>query len=312
MPRVAIVIVTHNSAAEIVACLDALAAHAPPETEVVVVDNASGDATCSLVCDRGICIIANSANAGFAAALNQGVRATTAPLVLSLNPDAHLVGGLDAMAECFDRLPAEKVGAVGGMLIGDDNAPQRGFMARNLPTPAALIFEVLGINRLWPRNPVNWHYRCLGLDHMRLSRVDQPAGAFLMFSRAAWQTVGGFDERFRPIWFEDVDFCARLHAVGFRAYYHPAAVARHTGSHSINPLALENRALYWYGNLLEYAQKHFRSGAFRTTCAAVAVGAVFRAIWGFPRHGFKAFEVYTGITGLALRRAFQGPGARPS
>jgi hypothetical protein len=312
MPRVAIVIVTHNSAAEIGGCLDALAAHAPPETEVIVVDNASGDATRSLVCDRGICIIRNPANAGFAAALNQGVRATAAPLVLSLNPDAHLVGGLDAMAECFDQVPAEKVGAVGGMLTGDDDAPQRGFMVRNLPTPAALIFEVLGINRLWPRNPVNWHYRCLGLDLMRVAYVDQPAGAFLMFSRAAWQTIGGFDERFRPVWFEDVDFCARLRSAGYSAYYNPAAVARHTGSHSINPLALENRAYYWYGNLLEYASKHFRSGAFRTTCVAVAVGAVFRAVGGFPRHSFKAFAVYSGIAALALRRAFQGPGGRPS
>ena len=312
MPRVAIVIVTYNSASEIGGCLDALAAYAPPDTEVIVVDNASGDATCSLVRDRGICILCNPANAGFAAALNQGVRATTAPLVLSLNPDAHLLRGLEAMAQCFDQLPAEKVGAVGGMLIGDDGTPQRGFMARNLPTPAALIFEVLGVNRLWPRNPANWHYRCLGLDHMRLSRVDQPPGAFLMFSRAAWQTVGGFDERFRPIWFEDVDFCARLHGAGYSAYYHPSAVARHTGSHSINPLALENRARYWYGNLLEYASKHYRSGAFRTTCVAVAIGAVFRAASGFPRHGFKAFAVYSGITVLALRRAFQGPGGRAS
>jgi N-acetylglucosaminyl-diphospho-decaprenol L-rhamnosyltransferase len=310
MPRVAIVIVTHNSAAEIGACLDALASLPPGETEIVVVDNASTDATQSLVRDRAVCMIANPTNAGFAAALNQGVRATTARLVLSLNPDTHLVKGLDAMAECFGETSAEKIGAVGGMLIGDDNAPQRGFMVRNLPTPAALIFEVLGINRLWPRNPVNWHYRCLGLDHMRVSRVDQPAGAFLLFSRAAWQTVGGLDERFRPVWFEDVDFCARLRSAGYSVFFNPAGVARHAGSHSIHTLALENRAFYWYGNLLEYASKHYRPGAFRTTCVAVAVGAAFRAVWGFPRYSFKAFAVYGGISGHALRRAFHGPGGK--
>ncbi len=165
MPRVAIVIVTHNSAAEIGACLDALAAHAPTR-------NRSGRSRqclrrCHPCRSRAIAesaLIANPANAGFAAAVNQGVRATTAPLVLLLNPDAHLVGGLDAHGGLFRRIPAERAPS-GGMLIGDDGAPQRGFMARNLPTPAALIFEVLGINRLWPRNPVNWHYRCLGLDH---------------------------------------------------------------------------------------------------------------------------------------------------
>src|SRR5579863_6368108 len=117
MPRVAIVIVTWNSAAEIGGCLDALATLPPGEAEIVVVDNASTDGTRSVAADRGICIVANPSNAGFAAALNQGVRATTAPLVLSLNPDAHFVNGLDAMAECFDQ-PGEKVGAAGGMLIG--------------------------------------------------------------------------------------------------------------------------------------------------------------------------------------------------
>lgn len=296
MPRVAIVIVTYNSAAEIGGCLDALT---ETGAEILVVDNASADNSRDEVTARKIRLIANPANAGFAAALNQGVRATTAPLILSLNPDAHLVSGLDAMAALFET---PKTGAVGGMLIGQDGVPQAGFMARNLPTPATLVFEVLGINRLWPSNPVNWHYRCLGLGTMSVSPVDQPPGAFLMFSRAAWETVGGFDERFWPVWFEDVDFCARIKSAGYCAYYHPLGIAKHTGSHSVGALALENRERYWYGSLLEYAAKHYRSSLFRTTCAAVAVGSVGRAVWGFPRSGFKAFVVYGGIVGLALSR----------
>src|SRR5580658_4823342 len=188
MPRVAIVIVTYNSAAEIGRCLDALAGPPESEVEILVVDNASADNTRDEVVARksrdNIQLIANPSNAGFAAALNQGVRASTAPLILSLNPDALLVRGLDAMADCLEQ---PGTGAVGGMLTGEDGTPQRGFMARNLPTPAALVFEVLGVNRLWPGNPVNWHYRCLGLnpiapdpmpDPMNLSVVEQPAGAF--------------------------------------------------------------------------------------------------------------------------------------
>src|SRR6185437_16535759 len=100
MARVAIVIVTYNSAAEIGGCLDALAA---TETEVLVVDNASIDSTRDEVVARGVRLIANPANAGFAAAVNLGVRATKAPLILSLNPDAHLVRGLDAMAACLEQ-----------------------------------------------------------------------------------------------------------------------------------------------------------------------------------------------------------------
>jgi len=302
MPRVAIIIVTFNSAAEIGGCLDALAA---ADAEIVVVDNASADTTRDEVSRRGIRCIANPMNAGFAAALNQGVRATSAPFILSLNPDAHLLRGLDRMLDFLEQHTGEKIGAVGGLLIGADGVPQKGFMARNLPTPAALIFEVLGLNRLWPGNPVNWHYRCLGLDLMCISRVEQPAGAFLLFPRSAWEAVGGFDERFRPVWFDDVDFCARLRSAGYCAYYYPDAVANHSGSHSIEALMLENRASYWYGNLLEYAAKYYDFAAFRTTCVAVAFGAVFRAFRGFPRYRYRAFAVYGGIVRLALARLFE-------
>jgi GT2 family glycosyltransferase len=306
MARVAIVVVTWNSASEIGACLDALAGWPTDAVEVAVVDNASSDTTLEEVAARGVRLIANERNAGFAAAVNQGVRATSAPLILLLNPDARLLGGLDVLAARFED-PA--TGAAGGLLLDESGWPQAGFMARNLPTPAALIFEVLGINRLWPRNPVNWHYRCKGLDPMTAALVGQPAGAFLMFSRDVWQKVGGFDERFYPVWFEDVDFCARVQAAGFRIWYDPGAVAKHTGAHSIRSLALENRERYWYGSLLEYAGKHYRSVSFRTVCLAVAAGAAFRAARGIPRGGRKAFAVYRGIASLALGRLF-GPRVR--
>jgi N-acetylglucosaminyl-diphospho-decaprenol L-rhamnosyltransferase len=301
MDRVAIVIVTYNSGSEIGGCLDALAS---TEAEIIVVDNASSDDTREQVVARSIRLIANPVNAGFAVAVNQGVQATAAPLILSLNPDAHLVRGLGEMGSFFQK---PDTGAVGGMLTDTQGNPQKGFMARNLPSPAALTYEVLGINRIWPANPVNWNYRCLGLDHMTASLVDQPAGAFLMFSRAAWTNVGGFDERFFPIWFEDVDFCARLKAAGYLNYYTPAGIASHTGAHSIDHLRLENRERYWYGSLLEYAAKHYKPVAFKTTCVAVAFGAAFRAVRGFPHYKLKALEVYGGIVLLALSRAFQSP-----
>lgn len=300
MTPVAIVIVTHNSASEIGACLDAL--RHLPNIEVVVVDNASADSTRTEVEVRGIRLIANTTNVGFAAAVNIGIRATAAPLVLLLNPDAHLVRGLEALTAHFDD---PGTGAAGGMLVGPDGKPQAGFMARNLPTPAALILEVLGINRLWPSNPVNWHYRCKGLDPMAPGIVEQPAGAFLMFPRAVWGKLGGFDERFRPIWFEDVDFCARLKAAGLKACYDPKAMASHTGGHSIAPLSTGERERYWYGSLLEYGAKHYRPAAFRALCVAVMLGAGLRAVWGFTRGGAEALTGYGRVIGLAFSWFFK-------
>src|SRR5579872_5466783 len=131
MARVAIVIVTWNSSREIGKCLDSL--RDLHDIETVVVDNASNDGTREEAGLRNVKLIANSDNAGFAAAVNRGVRATTAPLVLLLNPDAQVVRGLHALAAEFED-PA--TGIAGGLLIGPDGKPQTGFMARSLPTVA--------------------------------------------------------------------------------------------------------------------------------------------------------------------------------
>jgi len=295
MPRVSIVVVTHQSAEFIGSCLDSLSG--VDDVEIVVVDNASTDETCGKVSTRGMRLIANPDNAGFAAAANQGVNATSAPLILLLNPDARFETGIDSLIECFDD---PKTGGAGGLLTGPDGLPQTGFMARNLPTPAALAYEVLGINRFWPGNPVNWHYRCSGKDPMTPAFIDQPAGAFFMFRRTAWQQLDGFDEQFWPIWFEDVDFCARLLSSGFNVLYQPAARAFHQGGHSLEIIPVELKEKYWYGSLLKYAAKHYQPIAFAMVCLSVAVGAIGRAIRSFPGSGLRVFKVYGSVVRLSF------------
>src|SRR3569833_651053 len=261
MARVAIVIVTYQSSAFAGACLDAILPI--PEAEIIVVDNASSDSTRVIVEEKGVRLIANPENRGFAAAENQGVNATSAPLILLLNPDAVLETGLDPLIARFHDC---QTGAAGGLLLGEDGKPQMGFMVRNLPTPAALSLEVLGINRIWPGNPVNWHYRCLQIHPMISALADQPAGAFLMFRREAWLRVGGFDENFWPVWFEDVDFCARLKGAGYRIWYEPAARAIHAGGHSVREIPFAEKEKYWYASLLRYAAKSFHPIAFTGVC----------------------------------------------
>jgi N-acetylglucosaminyl-diphospho-decaprenol L-rhamnosyltransferase len=127
-----------------------------------------------------------------------------------------------------------------------------------------------------------------------------------MFSRAAFEKVGGFDERFRPVWFEDVDFCVGLKREGYLAYYVPQAVANHKGGHSVGTLPVEIRERYWYGSLLEYAAKYYRPVTFRLVCFAVSLGAVFRACRGCAAGGgWKVIKVYEAIVRLAIGRMFR-------
>ena len=272
MADIGIVIVTYNSQEYIGPCLEAAVRTG---ANVLVVDNASSDGTLAEVSRRSIARIANATNRGFAAAVNQGFAATKSEYVLLLNPDAEILGGLDQLREACE-LP--HAAAAGGRLVDSDGKPQVGFMVRQLPTPLVLTLEVLLLNRLWPNNPVNRRYRSLELNYDIQMPVEQPAGAFLMVRRAVWEELGGFDEGFFPLWFEDVDFCRRAINRGYQLYYVPEAVAQHRGGYSISHLTVEIRHVYWYRSLLRYSAKHFRPVAFRLVCLAVVAGALLRGL----------------------------------
>lgn len=245
-----------------------------PGAAVIVVDNASQDATVERVRRHpGIQVIANIENVGFAAAVNQGVRSSAAEFLLTLNPDARLLTGVDQLTDA-----SRQYGLAAGKLVDKTGRAQRGFTIRRLPTPAAVLFELFGLNRLWPSNPVNRWYRYLDRDLEVPGPVEQPAGAFLMFRRDVWDRLGGFDESFRPVWFEDVDFCRRAADSGYRIEYVPGVMAEHDGGHSVSQVPAGCRGVYWCDSLLRYAAKHFHSLEYRVVCLAVVLTSVPRAV----------------------------------
>ena len=126
-----------------------------------------------------------------------------------------------------------------------------------------------------------------------------------MVRREVWQELGGLDESFFPLWFEDVDFCRRIRDRGFSLYYMPEAVAKHTGGHSIPNLPLEIRLIYWYRSLLRYSAKHFRPFAFRAVCLAVVTGSFLRGIAESAlQRSLKPMAAYGSVAGLAGRGLF--------
>jgi N-acetylglucosaminyl-diphospho-decaprenol L-rhamnosyltransferase len=293
MNETGVVVVTYNSAEVIGRCLDSCAG-----LPVVVVDNASDDSTRDIVRQRpAVKLIANTTNLGFAAAVNQGVGALQTELVLLLNPDAEIETPVDPMAEACAR---QGVGAAGGKLVDETGKAQAGFALRRFPTPMALTFEVLGINRMLPGNPVNRRYRCLDMDLEQPAEADQPPGAFLMLRREVWQRLGGFDTQFHPLWFEDVDFCKRVRDLGLKIQYVPQVIALHRGGHSVARLEWGCRQVYWYVSLLKYASKHFRPYAYRGVSAAVVLGSIFRGAIETIRFGrVRPLKVYATVVKIA-------------
>jgi len=88
--KVSVIIVTFNSATTIRACIDSVLKHTP-DTEVIVVDNASSDNTQTILREyetgKLITTIINNDNKGFSYACNQGIRASSGEYLILLNPD---------------------------------------------------------------------------------------------------------------------------------------------------------------------------------------------------------------------------------
>src|SRR5260370_16327578 len=99
MSDIGIVIVTYNSEREIGGSLDAALRTG---ADVVVVDNASSDGTIAEIARRGVRLIANPTNRGFAAAANQGFAVLSSPYILLLNPDTVLDTGLESLPHPCD------------------------------------------------------------------------------------------------------------------------------------------------------------------------------------------------------------------
>ena len=277
-PPVSVVVVNWNDRERLERCLRSLASAA---LDVIVVDNASDDGSADMVAREfpAVRLVRRAANDGFAAGVNAGVSASAMPFALVLNPDTEVAPPV--VARLADTLAAyPRAGAVGGLLVDVANQPQAGFTVRRFPTVALWLVDLLLVDELWPGNPVTRRYLCadLDLDADVPMDVDQPAAACLLVRRAAFDAVGGFDEGFRPAWFEDVDFCRRLRAAGWRILLEPRARVVHEGGVSMRALGYADFSRIWYRNLLRYVRKHHGAAGHAVVRLALTVGLPLRAV----------------------------------
>lgn len=246
--QVAAVIVNFNSGAELQEALASVAADLDGvEWEAVVVDNASTDASERAAETAGsrVRLLRNRDNVGFGRGVNQGVQATTAPVVLILNPDCRLAPG--AVSALRTELGAYRECALVGPKVLDPDGSVQG-SARGDPDMLTGVFGRRGaLRRLLPglrassRNVVTDEALRSG---KRSVVVDWVSGACMLVRRDAFAAVGGFDERYFLYW-EDADLCRRLRAAGYHVRYVPAATAVHrVGQSSKSAPAASIRAFH--------------------------------------------------------------------
>jgi GT2 family glycosyltransferase len=291
-----IAVVNWNDRAALRACLHALNRFpCACDAEILVIDNGSEDGSADMVGEEfpRIRLISNDGNLGFAGACNQAVDASKSEFILFLNSDIEVLpGALDRMVEDMAEDPG--TGLIGGHLVDKKGATQKGFTVRRFPTPLALVFELLLIDKLFPNNGVTVKYRMLDRDYEKSGEVDQPAGACLMVRRTVFEKIGQMDTAFYPAWFEDVDFCLRARQSGCRIRFNHRARFIHRGGASLSVLSWQRFLPIYYRNLEHYCRKHFSPAAFRLIKTCVMIGMAKRMLWVsllmlFGRPGKKVF-----------------------
>lgn len=212
-PAVSVIVVVWNRADLTLACLRSLIDHTDVPAEIIVVDNASTDETSELLARiNGVQVVTNSSNLGFTVSANVGARLARGEFLLFLNNDATLARG--SLAHLLDTARRSgSIGAVGGKLVFPDGRLQE----------AGAIIWADGSCEAYGRgaDPAAPEYNFE-------RSVDFCSGALLLTRRGLFEQLGGFDERYRPAYYEDADYCVRLWARGYSVVYQPEAVAVHS------------------------------------------------------------------------------------
>ena len=244
MERLAVIVVTWNSAAVIDACLDALARHpASVPTDIVVVDNASSDDTVARARDHGARVIVNASNLGLAAANNIGIEATTTDAILIANPDTEVhADALDALLGLLDRHPRAAF-AVPRLLHPDGRLHTS---AGDLPTLGAALAGRQRARRRAAQTGFWWD----GWAHDEERRIGRGHEACYAVRRAAVDEVGPQNERYVLDW-EGIDWTERMARRGWEIWFTPDAVVTHHGGTSSRQVPVrwvlrQHRGMYRY------------------------------------------------------------------
>lgn len=228
--------------------------------QVIVVDNGSSDGSIealeSAVKGDRLTVIRNDDNLGFARACNIGAEASTADMLLFLNPDCVLSpGSLARMIAVLNS--ADSIGMVGGLLCNPDGSEQRGGR-REFPTPKRAFARALGLTclaRFFPSLFADFNLHCSPLPD-RAVDVDAISGACMLVRRTAIDEVGLWDEEYF-LHCEDLDWCMRFRLAGWRVLFVPDARVIHAGGacSSTRPVFV---AWHKHRGMLRFFNKFFR------------------------------------------------------
>ena len=211
-PVVSVIVVLWNRAELTYGCLRALRQARVP-MELVLVDNGSTDLTSELLSRvDGATVIRNDTNVGFTIGANQGAASARGNGLLFVNSDAEVLPDcVDRLVKCLES--SSGIGAVGGKLV---------WPGGGLQEAGSIIWSDGGCEGYGRGNDPT------SPEYMFQREVDFCSAALLLTPRDVFLALGGFDERYKPAYYEDADYCVRVWKSGRRVVFEPRAVAIHS------------------------------------------------------------------------------------
>jgi GT2 family glycosyltransferase len=269
MPDLSVLIVNFNTRKLLEQCLRSLAQDKTVEAEVIVVDNASCDGSAGMVREEFpyVCLLENQENEGFARANNRAIKRARGRFMLLLNSDTLVrPGALRAMADFLDANSA--AGGVTCRLLNPDGSLQACVSRR--PGALMLLLRLSGLSRLVCGDPprrairryLGWALGATVRSYLdpyvarnAALEVENISAACLMVRRAAIEQVGLLDESYF-MYFEDMDYCLRLRAAGWKLFYLPWGEIVHFVGQSSGG-RMRNFSIHSYQSLFRMYRKHF-------------------------------------------------------
>lgn len=203
-PLISCIVITANRQAQLAQCLASINRQTYPNTEVIIVDNASSDGTCEFVKNRypQYCLLCNETNRGVSGGRNDGINLASGKVLVFIDDDAIFESG-DAFGEIVRYFEDDQVGVLALKIVNKET----GQIQKH-------EYPVTG----WGRR-----------EFVRPFEVAYFVGCGFAVRKIVFDEVGLFTEdmMYGP---EEVDLSYRIIGAGYRLIYVPNVVVQHMAS----------------------------------------------------------------------------------
>ncbi|MBN1423353.1 glycosyltransferase family 2 protein [Candidatus Fermentibacteria bacterium] len=252
---VSIIVVHYKDVAETARCVASLGSGcAGLVYEIVLVDNSpSQELVSSPLPDMPAgSVVSLGRNAGLARATNFALRRCTGRYYLCLNPDVVATPQSIRSLVCFaDSHPHS--GIVAARLENGDRTLQ--LSCRRFYTLKHALVRRTFLGRVLPATTINADHLMEDYDHSASANVDWVLGSCMLVRATAVADIGPMDERFF-LYFEDVDWCYRMHKGGWDVVYFPGATMIHLHKRDSAVSGLNRQKLAHLASFVAFHDKH--------------------------------------------------------